>query len=108
MDEFERIAVEILKKEVMEYLASQWTFLSYKVLNGFVSIIVGEIAKVVIKKTSIGIYFLKVNYEVRKESEAFISAEEKHSKALSLGDEEAIKKSEEELIKAAREFIKLR
>ncbi len=108
MKEFERIAIMLLKKEVMEYLIAQWSFLQFSVFRGFFDILVGELAKFVIRKTSVGVYFLKVNLEVAHQSKTFLKASEELDVALLKGDEKNIEKAEEDLIKSAREFIKLR
>lgn len=106
-DSFLTGLIKLGTSDVIKYLALKVPFFTLSIPAGIAKIVVEQILTIVVKNTSLGIYFLRVDLSVGKQAKDFERAAKENEKAQLSGDKKAIEKAERELVERARDLIKL-
>lgn len=92
--------------QVVNALASRIAFLAWPIVNPVLGFIVGTVLRTALTYSELGAYFFFVDKITKAQADDFIKARIDHLEALEKGDKDAIKQTEEEAIRRAKELIK--
>lgn len=107
IEQLRAAAVEIAKREVVNYLVSQMPFFGWVLIKPITGLVVGVVVDVLITKTALGVKFLQIDYQVNQEVRDFMKAAELNQKTQATGTPEQKKATQDEVIKAARALLSL-
>lgn len=99
-------ALKMGDKLVMNYLASQFSWISLPLVNPIVAFIVSLILKIAIKETEFGLFFTYIDLRTQSQSKDFEAAVLRNSIIQKNGTAQEKANAEAELVKAFRAFIK--